>query len=310
MPSRRRSAPIEPELPLDTAAQPPAVVPLIPIELRPIGGAEAPSVSARDLHRKLEVGRDFSNWIKARIRELGLAEGIQYVRVVDGSPIQRAKPGRGGNRRPVYEYILTVPTARDVALAERNAAGRMLRQFLELQIGDVTVYQQPAAALPPEIDLDGAVVGPILGGIKRNMPAWLEPFREKISKAQRDRDAALFGRLAGLERAVGGFISAIAAGSVESRDLAVARAAFADLTDVYRLAGTPDKIPRRAMLSSAVKRSLDGFCRRLHFVMDQVELGGRAVDLWHRDGVTAWLTHSGRAMIREHIERYGQAEQA
>ena len=35
-------------------------------------------VDARELHRKLQTGRDFSNWIKGRIQEYGFIENEDY----------------------------------------------------------------------------------------------------------------------------------------------------------------------------------------------------------------------------------------
>jgi len=35
-------------------------------------------INARDLHGQLEVGRDFSNWIKDRIKKLGFVAGRDY----------------------------------------------------------------------------------------------------------------------------------------------------------------------------------------------------------------------------------------
>jgi anti-repressor protein len=36
-------------------------------------------VNARDLHAFLEVGRDFSSWIKSRIEVYGFAENVDYI---------------------------------------------------------------------------------------------------------------------------------------------------------------------------------------------------------------------------------------
>ena len=44
-----------------------------------IGSESINTVNARDLHAFLEVGRDFSNWIKNRIEVYGFAENVDYV---------------------------------------------------------------------------------------------------------------------------------------------------------------------------------------------------------------------------------------
>ncbi|AOM39362.1 antA/AntB antirepressor family protein [Xenorhabdus hominickii] len=40
----------------------------IPVAISDIGGKEIQSVSGRKLHTFLKVGRDFTTWIKARIK--------------------------------------------------------------------------------------------------------------------------------------------------------------------------------------------------------------------------------------------------
>ena len=40
---------------------------LIKIETKTIGNEEINAINARELHEFLEVGKDFSNWIKGRI---------------------------------------------------------------------------------------------------------------------------------------------------------------------------------------------------------------------------------------------------
>ena len=44
---------------------------LIPLQPQTINGNAVETVSARTLHEFLEVGRDFSNWIKNRIEKYG-----------------------------------------------------------------------------------------------------------------------------------------------------------------------------------------------------------------------------------------------
>jgi anti-repressor protein len=60
------------------------------------GGKQA--VNARDLHAALEVGRDFSTWIKERIEKYGFVEGEDF------SPDLRKSTGG----RPAVEYFLSL----------------------------------------------------------------------------------------------------------------------------------------------------------------------------------------------------------
>lgn len=57
-------------------------------------------ISARDLHRFLCIGKDFSTWIKDRIEKYGLVENEDYVVIV--TPTVSPKGGR-----PLKEYLLS-----------------------------------------------------------------------------------------------------------------------------------------------------------------------------------------------------------
>ena len=81
-------------------------------------------VDARTLHAALQVGRDFSNWVKARIEEVGAVEGEEFI-VLDGSPNLASKWG-GSNRR---DYWLSLDLAKEVAMLERNEIGKAIRRY-------------------------------------------------------------------------------------------------------------------------------------------------------------------------------------
>lgn len=101
--------------------------PLIPVFTATIGGIEHLVCNARDLHRFLAVGRDFSTWIKERISEYGFEEDNDYI-VID-SPNSRNQKGRGGDRRG-KDYHLTLDMAKEVAAFERSEQGRRVRRHL------------------------------------------------------------------------------------------------------------------------------------------------------------------------------------
>ena len=57
------------------------------------------AVNARELHGFLEVGKDFSNWIKGRISKYDFIEGVDFIRV--------AKNGVGTNQGfQAIEYFI------------------------------------------------------------------------------------------------------------------------------------------------------------------------------------------------------------
>jgi phage anti-repressor protein len=99
---------------------------LIPVFTATIGGIEQLTCNARDLHRFLAVGRDFSTWIKERISEYGFEEGDDYI--LFDSPNSGNQTGRGGDRRR-RDYHLTLDMAKELAMVERNDQGRRVRQY-------------------------------------------------------------------------------------------------------------------------------------------------------------------------------------
>lgn len=115
---------------------------LIKVAQATVGTNTVQTVSARDLHAFLEVGKDFSNWIKDRVDQYGFLENQDFV----CSPIS-ASSGRGGHNRK--DYHLTLDMAKELAMVERNEKGKQARQYFiecerKLKVGD------PLATLPPE----------------------------------------------------------------------------------------------------------------------------------------------------------------
>ncbi|QPB42663.1 antA/AntB antirepressor family protein [Rodentibacter haemolyticus] len=93
-----------------------------------INGQTANGINARPLHQALRVGRDFSNWIKARIKQGGFIENQDFITVQNiaiGTP-KRANQ-KGGNMTGI-EYILTLDMAKHLCLMERNEIGKAIRQ--------------------------------------------------------------------------------------------------------------------------------------------------------------------------------------
>ncbi|ELV3504371.1 antA/AntB antirepressor family protein [Escherichia coli] len=94
---------------------------LIPVFEGTISNEPTLLVNARDLHGFLEVGKDFSNWIRARLNEYGFVENLDYILF---SPNFAKTPGR---RRK--DYHLTLDTAKELAMVERNEKGRQIRRY-------------------------------------------------------------------------------------------------------------------------------------------------------------------------------------
>ncbi len=83
--------------------------------------------NARDLHASLQVGRDFSNWIKGRIEEYSFVEGVDFV-VFDSPNLANQKKRRGGDRRSI-DYHLSLDMAKELAMIENNEVGRAVRRY-------------------------------------------------------------------------------------------------------------------------------------------------------------------------------------
>ena len=79
-------------------------------------------ISARDLHRFLCVGKDFSTWIKDRIEKYGLVENEDYVVF----PILGENP-KGG--RPSKEYAIPLDVAKELCMVENNERGKQARKY-------------------------------------------------------------------------------------------------------------------------------------------------------------------------------------
>ncbi|UQN10408.1 phage antirepressor KilAC domain-containing protein [Deinococcus sp. QL22] len=97
-------------------------------------------VDARTLHASLQVGRDFSNWIRGRLEESGATEGEEFV-VLDGSPVLAS----GFNPTPRRDYWLSIDLSKELAMLERSPTGKKIRRyFIEAE----KRYRQQVLALP------------------------------------------------------------------------------------------------------------------------------------------------------------------
>src|SRR5690606_17518660 len=95
---------------------------LIPVAAGEIGGEAVQTVNARDLHGFLEVGKDFSTWIKDRIDQYDFVENQDFV----CSPVSGSE-GRGGHNRK--DYHLSIDMAKELSMVERNHKGKEARQY-------------------------------------------------------------------------------------------------------------------------------------------------------------------------------------
>ncbi|EOS6229561.1 antA/AntB antirepressor family protein [Escherichia coli] len=97
---------------------------LIPVFNGTIDNETILLVNARDLHSFLGVGRMFAHWVKERIAEYGFVESQDYILICQNGQTK----GRGGDRRS-KDYHLTLDTAKELAMVERNEKGRQIRRY-------------------------------------------------------------------------------------------------------------------------------------------------------------------------------------
>ena len=87
-----------------------------------IGGDEVNAVDARELHKWLGVGKYFANWFRARCKEYGFEEGVDYLPFL-------ANRSDGLAGKPRQEYLITIDMAKELAMVERNDRGRQARRY-------------------------------------------------------------------------------------------------------------------------------------------------------------------------------------
>lgn len=101
---------------------------LLPISNNKIGDEEVNAISAKDLHTFLEVGRDFSTWIKNRIAKYEFVENQDFVLVPQNGGIKNSVGSHGGDRRSV-DYFISLDMAKEIAMVERNEKGKLARKY-------------------------------------------------------------------------------------------------------------------------------------------------------------------------------------
>ena len=159
---------------------------LIPVFHGTINNEPTLLCNARDLHAFLGVGKVFAAWMVNRIEEYGLVENQDYI-------ITFSKTGKRQNVR-CKDYHLTLDTAKELAMVERNEKGREVRRyFIEcekqlLKTASAITVATPAVT-PQEIDAYN------VDALAKHFRVLLEAWREQIYPALRKLESPLAGRL-------------------------------------------------------------------------------------------------------------------
>lgn len=153
--------------------------------------------NARELHKFLGVQTRFNDWIKNRIKEYGFVKNQDYVLVTENLVTKNenfatknlvAKNGRGGNRKPITQYHITLDMAKELAMVEKNAKGREIRRYFidcEKKANSLTAQITETTILLKSIDGNLSQAGRYLAiHGKQTKPTLKGRLSELLQKAQ------------------------------------------------------------------------------------------------------------------------------
>lgn len=106
-------------------------------------------VSARELHKFLEIETRFNDWI-SRMMGYGFVENVDYQVL-----LKNEYNLSGG--RPSTDYALTLDTAKEISMIQRSEKGKQARQYFiecEKRLKEIINTQQPAIPLKNQLQLD------------------------------------------------------------------------------------------------------------------------------------------------------------
>ncbi|MGL5460766.1 MAG: phage antirepressor KilAC domain-containing protein [Cetobacterium sp.] len=90
-------------------------------------------VSARELHSKLEIGKDFTNWMKKNI-EYGFVENVDFTTLWNDAKTGDVVTFNGNVNSMVRlgyqkEYIITLDMAKHICMVLKTQQGKIFRQY-------------------------------------------------------------------------------------------------------------------------------------------------------------------------------------
>ena len=116
---------------------------LVPVFTGTLQSQTVQLCDARALHTFMGVLRDFSNWIKGRIRKFDFVEGVDYL-TVTGEVVAKSGENLGG--RPSVDYHLSLNMAKELSMVENNAKGKEARRYF-IACEQMAIVGMPAQAL-------------------------------------------------------------------------------------------------------------------------------------------------------------------
>lgn len=101
------------------------------------------AVNTRDLHAGLEVKTRYNDWIRDRIKKLDLTETTDFQALTENLV-------SGGKQT---SYIVSLDTAKEIALMENNEKGKQFRKYF------IEVEKEYQKLVNPQTDFDALVKG-------------------------------------------------------------------------------------------------------------------------------------------------------
>ena len=83
-------------------------------------------VNARDLHKQLNSGRQFTDWIENRIESYQLIKDVDYFTI---SRKYETVKNSGLQPKETLDYSLTLDCAKQLAMVERTSIGALVRRY-------------------------------------------------------------------------------------------------------------------------------------------------------------------------------------
>lgn len=102
---------------------------------------EQPTVSARDLHEKLNIGTQYTKWFE-RMAEYGFFENVDF------QAISQKRLTAQGNETTYIDHNISIDMAKQICMIQRSPEGKQIRQyFIDLEKAWNTPEQIMARAL-------------------------------------------------------------------------------------------------------------------------------------------------------------------
>lgn len=205
----------------------------------------------------------------------------------------------------VYSYMTGEPmeeVAPSVPATQSDELSALLEMLSDLQSAVMAAIQRSDShAIDRVEDTKNALLHYMKVQLKEPSYAFFDDVRTR-NKAAWERDKLLVKEVRDLRSAVSGLLTKA------EQPLLARQFVWADWFDhdkIYQTYFPSQVIPNRRFLSQAVSKSLDSYCKRRQrgFDMQSRRIGGRNVNLWHKDSVGPWIEVHGREIVRTHLAK-------